>query len=78
MKIILVNASNAHISHTIPFWQFTNSLGNDNNNYIYVISKAEKGYICNTLTESLRNQLKIKEANSKMIMGDHITKYKQH
>ena len=38
MKIILVNASNAHVSHTIQ-----SSLGNDNNNYIYVTSKAEKG-----------------------------------
>ena len=55
-----------------------NSLGNNDNNYIYVICKAEKGYICNTLTESLRNQLKIKKTNSKMIMRDNITKYKQH
>ena len=43
------------ISHDSLLTIFTNSLGNDDNNDIYVISKAEKGYIYNTLTESLRN-----------------------
>ena len=51
----------SYISHDSLLTIFTNSLGNNDNNYIYVISKAEKGYICNTLTESLRNQLKIKK-----------------
>ena len=44
---------------------FTNPLGNNDNNYIYVISEVEKGYICNTLTESLRNELKIKKPTIK-------------
>ena len=53
MKTILAKASNTHIPHDSLLAFFTNSLGNDNNNYIYFISKAEKGYICNTLTEFL-------------------------
>ena len=68
MKIVLVNASNAHII-------FTNLLGNDNNSYIYDISKAEESYTCNTnwiLEKSYH-----KESNSKIIMED-ITKYKQY
>ena len=34
-----------------------------------VISKAEKGYIYNTLTESFRNQLKIKKPTVKKLGG---------
>ena len=55
----------AYISHDSLLAIFTNSLGNNDNNYIYVIIKAEKGYINNTLTESLRNQLKIKKPTVK-------------
>ena len=53
------------ISHDSLLAIFTNSLSNDDSNFIYVISKAENGYICNTLTESLRNQLKIKKPTVK-------------
>ena len=55
MKIILVNSSNVHISHK--------------NNYIYVISKAEKGYISNTLTKFLRSPLTIKKPTVKLLWG---------
>ena len=59
----------SHIPHDLLLGIFTNSLGNGNNNYIYAISEAEKGYICNTLTESMRNQLKIKKPTVKWLWG---------
>ena len=55
------------ISHDSLLAIFTNSLGSNNNNYTYVISKAEKGYTCNTVNESLRNQLKTKKPTVKRL-----------
>ena len=47
------------------FGNFTDSLGNNDNNHICHFRKADKGYICNTLTESLKNQLRIKKPTVK-------------
>ena len=60
-----MNESNAHISHMIHFWHFLQIHYATTITITSVISKADKGSISNTLTESLRNELKIKKPTVK-------------